>query len=106
TDIGEIFWSPPAVDILVSSSTCFLRKGVEAYDPGVVPGKTADQRCLGQEHRPPRILQHEREPLSRVRGIKRNVGPPRLENAKYSHEQLERPLHAKSDECLGPYPER
>jgi hypothetical protein len=72
----------------------------------VVRGQVFLQMLLGQQDQYLRILQHEGQSFVRVGGIKRHIGPTRLENAEQPDDQFQRALQADADTYFGSYPQR
>ncbi len=93
-----------------------LQARVERFPPpsldrrpiGVEPHDAAGERrqrlldgLEGHEHLDPRVLEHEGEPLRRVRGIEGDVRASGLEHSEESDSHFRRPGHAQADQNVG-----
>ena len=79
---------------------------VQVEDGDILIRRILEQAALREQDMNSRIPEHERQPLTRVDGIERNVRAASLENAEQPHDHFQRPLDADSDENVGADTER
>ncbi len=77
---------------------------VEADDACFANWQLVAQPLFGEQNRDLRVLEHECDPLGRIRWVERYVGSPGLENGQEPHHSLRRPPGAEPHQNLGADP--
>ena len=94
--IGRHYPVEIAVILLSDERPLFVQKNIA----GSVGGQAVQQPFLGEQHRSTGILQHKCNPVRRVGGINRHIGPASFHNAQYPDDHLRRSLGRDGNQSL------
>ena len=104
--IGQIASRHTALGIALAGSAPQLCHVLQTQHHGARRGHPLPHALLRQHHPHARVVHEKAQVLGRIRRIKRQVRPPRLEHPQNRHHQLHRPLQTQPHHPLRPYPPR